>query len=695
MRTRFRGITVREGVLLRGDGRLGGVEPVPGVRRRRGARPGCAAPRRPPPATGPPPLRDSVPGQRHRAGGRARAGAPDRRRAAAAAPPRSRSPSPAAARRRRGPGRGGARRARPGGRIRVDANGAWDVDDAVAAIAAAGPGRRRPGVRRAAVRRASRTWPRVRRARRRADRRRRVDPPGRRPLPGPRPRGRRHRRAQGAAARRRARLPADRRGHRAAGRGVVGAGDLGRHRGRAWRWPRRCRSCRTPAGWRPVQLLTDDVVDRPAAAGRRRAARAACRTVDAGGARPAGRAARAGSRTGRPGWPRCGRCGRIGARERPVDRRWRARVVDRAGRARASPRSCSRRARATPRSSFAVYDAAAGRPAPAAHPGRRADGRVPRPRAGQGRRAGPPWSAPPARRSPTCTRRCSRPRTPACRWSRSPPTGRPGCAAPAPTRPPTRSASSARWCPHRRPRLRRRGGRADRARRWATGRCTSTCSSTSRWCREPLGDLPSLAVDESERPRDRASARPCPRSTLSRSGPRTVVVAGDDAGPPARVLAEHGRLAAARRAHQRLAHRRRTRCAATGCCSTATLGAEVERVVVLRPPDAVAPGHPAARRARTSRCSRSPTRGAWTRAAVPGRPSAVDGRPVVDGARRPRLAASEWQAADADGGPPARRAARRRARPDAARGRRRRGRARCPPAGCWSSAPPARSATST
>ena len=32
---------------------------------------------------------------------------------------------------------------------------------------------------------------------------------------------------------------------------------------------------------------------------------------------------------------------------------------------------------------------------------------------------------------------------PACRWSSSPPTGRRGCAAPAPTRPPTRSGSSA------------------------------------------------------------------------------------------------------------------------------------------------------------------------------------------------------------------------------------------------------------
>ena len=37
MRTRFRGITVREGVLHRGRGRVGRVEPVPGVRRPRSA----------------------------------------------------------------------------------------------------------------------------------------------------------------------------------------------------------------------------------------------------------------------------------------------------------------------------------------------------------------------------------------------------------------------------------------------------------------------------------------------------------------------------------------------------------------------------------------------------------------------------------------------------------------------------------
>ena len=121
----------------------------------------------------------------------------------AAAPPRSRSPTTRASLRRRPrPGRGRPRRAGPGGAVRVDANGAWDVDTAVAARPGARPGRRRPGVRRAAL-------PHDRRAGRRpppggrADRRGRVDPPGRRPAAGGR-RGRRGRRgAQVHAAGRR------------------------------------------------------------------------------------------------------------------------------------------------------------------------------------------------------------------------------------------------------------------------------------------------------------------------------------------------------------------------------------------------------------------------------------------------------------------------------------------------------------
>ena len=142
-----------------------------------------------------------------------------------------------------------------------------------------------------------------------------------------------------------------------------------------------------------------------------------------------------------------------------------------------------------------------GRAAPAAHPHRRALGRLPRPRAGQGPAARPVGGrAPPGHRGrPTCTRPCSRPRTPAYRWSRSPPTGRPGCAAPTPTRPPTRSASSAPPSAtadlRRAPRQRR--GRAAAGRRLARARaaapprtagsaddparCTSTSSSRSRW----------------------------------------------------------------------------------------------------------------------------------------------------------------------------------------------------------------------
>ena len=93
MRTRFRGITVREGVLLRGLGRRAGAS---GARSSsttpRWPSPGCAAPRRPRPVTGP--LRCAP---RCRSTSRCRPSAPSRRTGscstAAAAPPRSRSPS--------------------------------------------------------------------------------------------------------------------------------------------------------------------------------------------------------------------------------------------------------------------------------------------------------------------------------------------------------------------------------------------------------------------------------------------------------------------------------------------------------------------------------------------------------------------------------------------------------------------------
>ena len=109
----------------------------------------------------------------------------------------------------------------------------------------------------------------------------------------------------------------------------------------------------------------------------------------------------------------------------------------------------------------------------------------------------------------------------------------------------------------------------------AVGRpCTSTSSSTSRWCptdrwtpadpREPAAAAPRAGSRGHDDPLD--------------AGPRTVVVAGDDAGPPARVLAEDGGLAAARRADAAGRAPATTRCAATGCCSTATSAERIERV---------------------------------------------------------------------------------------------------------------------
>ena len=76
LRTRFRGIDVRDGVLVRGSGRLGRVLPVLGLRRRGEPALGAAALERPP-SGWPDPVR-TRPGQRHRAGRRPRAGARDR-----------------------------------------------------------------------------------------------------------------------------------------------------------------------------------------------------------------------------------------------------------------------------------------------------------------------------------------------------------------------------------------------------------------------------------------------------------------------------------------------------------------------------------------------------------------------------------------------------------------------------------------
>ena len=346
------------GCCCAGDGGLGRVEPVPGVRRRRSPSRGCAAPRRRPPATGrrrcatAVPVNVTVPGRRRPSG-------------AHAIVPRRRLPH------RQGQGRRARADASPTTQARLEA-----VRDAL------GPRRPDPG------RRQRRLWSSTRRSPRsalldraaggleyveqpcadgrgpgrrtapgrRPDRRRRVDPPGRGPLPGARPRGRRRRGAQGAAARRGARLPADRRGHRPAGRGVRRAGDLASGSPPGVALAAALPELPYACGLATVQLLTDDVAADAAAAGRRRAA----------GRRPDGRRRRAldalraprptGWRTGGPGWPRYGPCGRIAGRDastalgRAVRRR--------AGRAAASARSCSRPGSRNAPLAFAAYDAA-------------------------------------------------------------------------------------------------------------------------------------------------------------------------------------------------------------------------------------------------------------------------------------------------------------------------------------------------
>ena len=199
MRTRFRGIDVREGVLLRGAAGLGRVRRRswttttpsacrwlarrPRGRRRRlaraGPRPRCRSTSTVP-AVGP-------------------RGAPpaSSRASPAAAPPRSRSPSPA---RREADDVAGSRRSATRS---ARAAGCGSTPTAAGTstppsrmVAAAGP--------------ASTAWSTsssraatveelaaVRRRRRRAGRRRRVDPPGRRPAAGGPAGGRRHRGAQG------------------------------------------------------------------------------------------------------------------------------------------------------------------------------------------------------------------------------------------------------------------------------------------------------------------------------------------------------------------------------------------------------------------------------------------------------------------------------------------------------------------
>ena len=108
--------------------------------------------------------------------------------------------------------------------------------------------RGRAGVRGAAVRDA-RGAGRAAPPDRRPGRRRRGGPAGGRPAAGGSARGVRRRRPQGAAAGRRPGRAAGGRGPRAAVRRVLGAGVLRSASRPGSRSPRRCPSCRSPAGW--------------------------------------------------------------------------------------------------------------------------------------------------------------------------------------------------------------------------------------------------------------------------------------------------------------------------------------------------------------------------------------------------------------------------------------------------------------
>ena len=247
MRTRFRGITVREGALIEGPAGWGEFSPFPEYGPRECARwLACAleAAAHGWPAAGPGP----GPGERDRAGRRARSGRttivaalrlPHREGQGGRARP--------ARRRRHRPGaRPSGTPSGPDGRVRVDANGAWGVDHAARMLRrAAGSAWNTP----------SSPAPRLAEL---AELRRRVDVPLAADESIRRAEDPLGVRAAGAAdivvlkaqplggVRAGA---ADRRRLRPAGGGVQRGGHLGGPGGRRGAGRRAARACRTPAGW--------------------------------------------------------------------------------------------------------------------------------------------------------------------------------------------------------------------------------------------------------------------------------------------------------------------------------------------------------------------------------------------------------------------------------------------------------------
>ena len=736
MRTRFRGIDVREGMLLRGDAGWGEFSPFleydaprrralaarrPGGRRRglagAAARPG--------------------PGQRHRAGRRPRAGPRDRaRRRLPTAKVKVAEPGQSTGR-RRGPGRGGARRPRPR--------------------------RARPGRRQRRLER--------RRGRHR-DRRCSTAPPAAWSTSSSRARASRTWPGSAGASTypiaadesiRRAEDPYRVRDLEAADVAVLKVQPLG--------GVRAClriaediglpvvvsSALETSVGIAAGVALAAALPDAGArlragdgaAADRRRGRStrccrwtASCPSSDpevdpvrlAAVAATPGR----GSRTGRRGWPRSGR---IDAREpRPRDRDRRRRSDARSGphaastswSAAASPTWCSARAHARPPLAFAAHAAAAAAtsrctPASTSAPPASSPSGWPAPRAARSsssRRAAP--------RPPTCTRPCSRPShagLPLVVLTADRPARLRGTGANQTTDQVHLYGTAARLfadvpagAPGHAEAEQVAGWRSLAARALLTAegapvrraaRCTSTCSSTGpRRRTPPTAGAPTWAAASTACRGPGARACP-PRWCLARRQRRTTTTSptpGTTAHPrswspgttPARRRACWPRSAAGRCSPSPPAAPAPapTRSAPTGCCSaTPTSPGGSERVVVA--------GHPTLSRPVTRLLSRDDVEvvalrdrlGGWTDPGhrvdrvldqAPLRPAHARGAAATAG---PWL--QEWLDRDADARRPPRRPARRDRRPHPP-ARRRRGRVRAArPAGCSSSAPPTRSATST
>ena len=513
-------------------------------------------------------------GQRDGARRRPGAGAHGSCARAAARPPRSRWPSPARPwpttrpgwRRcatRSGPsGRGPRGRQRRVGRRR---GGARDR--------AAGPGGRRAGVRRAAVR----------------DGRgpRRGTPRGRRSRSPPTSRSGGPRTPTGCAT---SRPPTSRCSRCSRSAGCAPACGSPRRSGcRSWcrarwrprsgsrpasRWRRRCRTLPYACGLATVQLLTDDVVGEPLLPVDG-VLPVGCRDRRPARPRPARCDRRPGGALGGPAGARCGRCERHATVARSVDRR--------AGRGRRRARGAGARvAQRTAR--VRGVRRRRGGPAPAAHPDRRAHRRLPGARAGQGRppgrgdvhvghRGGQPA---PGRARGRARRRAAgrghrRPAGVAARHRRQP-DHRPG------------RASSARWsrrvdvdAPSVRWPVGDRAGAPQRAVRRAAGaRRTDGCRRLA-----PAGDRSTSG-----------SQRSVPAAPSL--GPRTVVVAGDDAGPSPRASSRRGGGWPLLAEPSSGARTGATRSAPTGCCCDASSAEQVERVVVFGHPTLSRPVHAAA-----------------------------------------------------------------------------------------------------